>query len=208
MTYKTQDPERAKQNAHLKAHGYHWVKITQDWLDDNDDFDTVPGWHLYSPDNRDVSVAQALDEIERGRDVVLAEKKAEAKAAEQKAKLIRRLRLDIQASKDALKNAGEFAPQMDAFPAGERVLDTSNIMGSGDMFIIDNEEFEYIYYISIHGMDGDNWAANNIGGSGRGWRVPYSTELAKTLRRLRDELIAAGAHTKLSMFGGTMPATK
>lgn len=206
MTYRTQDPERAKQNAHLRAHGYHWVKITQDWLDDNDDFDTVPGWHLYSPDHRDVTVEQALDEIARGRDVVLAEQKAEAEAAERKATMIRRLRLDIEASKNALKNvAGTLAPQMEAFPAGERVLDTSNIMGSGDMFIIGED---HIYYISIHGMDGDNWGANNIGGSGRGWRVPYNAELAATLRRLRDELVAAGAHVKLSMFGGTMPATE
>ena len=204
MTYKTQDPERAKQNAHLKAHGYHWVKITQDWLDDNDDFTTRPGWHLYSPDNRDVTVAEALDEIARGRDVVLAERKAEAQAAAEKAARITDLRKRISEAADYIKAHGEFPAPME-FPAGERVLHTHNIMGSGSMFIITDE---HIYYIDIYGMDGDNWSANNLGGSGRGWRIEFDRGSAGSLREMRDDLVALGAHTRLSMFGGTMPATE
>jgi hypothetical protein len=201
---RTQDPERAAQNAHLKAHGYHWVKITQDWLDDNDDFDTVPGWHLYSPDNRDVTVAQALDEIERGRDVVLAEQAAAEQAERERRSKIEVLRHAIDGAKKLIRERGEM-PTLDAFPSGERVLDTHNIMGSGDMFIINDE---WIYFIEIHGMDGDNWAANNIAGSGRGWRIRNESDYAALLRQYRDELVAQGAHTRLSMFGGTMPATE
>lgn len=202
MAYRTQDPERAKQNAHLKSHGYHWVKITQDWLDDNDDFDTVPGWHLYSADGRDISVEQALDEIEHGKDVVLAEKAAERQASRDRQSKIDVLRHAIDGAKRLVRERGE-APTLSEFPAGERVLDTSNIMGSGDMFIINDE---YIYYIAIHGMDGDNWAANNIGSSGRGWRIRNESDYATLIRSYRDELVAAGAHVRLSMFGGTMPA--
>lgn len=71
------------------------------------------------------------------------------------------------------------------------------------MFIINDE---HIYYIEIHGMDGDNWAANNIGSSGRGWRIRNESDYATLIRSYRDELVAAGAHVRLSMFGGTMPA--
>jgi hypothetical protein len=66
-----------EQNAILRQHGYRWEKISQEWLDDNDDFETTPGWHLYAPDRREVSVGRAFDEIERGADIVAAEKQAE-----------------------------------------------------------------------------------------------------------------------------------
>jgi hypothetical protein len=51
---------REEQNTILKSHGYYWRRITQDWLDDNDDFETQPGWYLYSPDRREVSVSRAF----------------------------------------------------------------------------------------------------------------------------------------------------
>lgn len=61
---------RRAQNDYLRDHGYTWHK--------NDDDGYQPmfasdDWHLVSPDGRVVSVAQALDEIERGAEVVLAE---------------------------------------------------------------------------------------------------------------------------------------
>ena len=204
MAYRTQGTERAKQNAHLKAHGYTWFKITQDWLDDNDDFDTVPGWHLYSPDNRDVTVEQALDEIARGASVVKAEKAEQKRQADERARHITDLRKRIREAADYIRENGE-APKLAEFPSGERILDTSNIMGSGSTFIINDE---HIYYVDFYGADGDNWGANNIGGSGRGWRIAFDRGSANSLREMRDELVAAGAHTRLSMFGGTMPATE
>lgn len=62
--------QRQEQNHFLREHGYTWHK--------NDDDGYQPmfandGWHLVSPDNRIVTVAQAMDEIKRGREVVLAE---------------------------------------------------------------------------------------------------------------------------------------
>ena len=78
---------RDTQNAHLKANGYKWGKQTR-YGNQYDECGSEV-WVLRSSDGRIVSVAQALEEIERGAAVVLAEKesaiakeKAEAKAKE------------------------------------------------------------------------------------------------------------------------------
>lgn len=75
--------ERDRVNAHLRKHGYIWHK------DPDDGYQPVYGfgdsqWHLMSPDHYEVTVAQALKEIERGVDGVVAERAA-ARAAEEKA---------------------------------------------------------------------------------------------------------------------------
>ena len=57
---------RAEINKVLKSNLYRWEKITQDDLDDNDDFERVPGWYLYSPDGREVTVRDAIEEIVLG----------------------------------------------------------------------------------------------------------------------------------------------
>lgn len=70
---------RDAQNAHLRAHGYSWSKVYADF--DEYEEGEPSKWVLLSPDRRAVSGSQALDEIERGADVVLAEiAQAEAKA--------------------------------------------------------------------------------------------------------------------------------
>ena len=57
------EARRQEQNKLLVAKGYEWLKIDQEWLDDMDDTTTAIGWHLYSPDGREVTPAQALQEI-------------------------------------------------------------------------------------------------------------------------------------------------
>jgi len=71
MDYQTMT--RDQQNQILRQNGYRWVKIDQDWLDANDDFNTVPGWYLYAAGGREVSVPRAFAEIERGVETVAEE---------------------------------------------------------------------------------------------------------------------------------------
>lgn len=62
----------AAQNAHLRTHGYKWVHFTED--EDDGVCSVCSGrWHLRAPSGDLIPVAQALDEIERGADVVRAE---------------------------------------------------------------------------------------------------------------------------------------
>lgn len=84
--------ERRQRNEFLKSHGYRWNKEFADFDEYEEGEPSV--WVLRSPDGRQVDVAQALDEIERGADVVLAElaereaaqvaREMEARQAEQK----------------------------------------------------------------------------------------------------------------------------
>lgn len=165
--------EREQQNKILKSHGYRWEKVTQDWLDDNDDFETVPGWHLYAPNKRgEVSVSQAMREIEIGVDAVAAEIK-QAKRAEFEAETIRlenaRIRREIA---NQIQKFG-VRPDGDNSPDGERLLDTQNIYGGGDWFVA-SADCLTVWYCQNNGMDGDNWSNNNIrtGGAGAiGWKL-------------------------------------
>lgn len=59
--------QREATNRHLKENGYVWFKEP---VSVTDFHEGEKKWVLYSPDNRAVTVAQALDEIERGADVV------------------------------------------------------------------------------------------------------------------------------------------
>jgi hypothetical protein len=101
------------------------------------------------------------------------QREAEAQAKQEATKQIAAIKADIKAR-------GERPEGMNA-PEGERVYDTQNIYGGGDWFVVGPE---WIWYIQNNGMDGDNWAANNVrtGGAGAiGWRVPYDPELAQKL---------------------------
>lgn len=91
---------RDKQNELLWEHGYRWQKHYVDHLDhyeeplDDDEF----VWVLVAPDGRyDIPVKQALDEIERGADVVLEEiriKTEQAANREKQAQLAEQVRLE------------------------------------------------------------------------------------------------------------------
>lgn len=68
-------------------------------------------------------------------------------------------------------------------PQGERLMDSQNIYGSGDWWIINDTE---IWHVCNHGMDGDDWSRNNVrtGGAGAvGYRVPRDE---KTVSRLHE----------------------
>lgn len=79
---------RKARNAHLRQHGYRWQKHYINHFDhyEEPEPDDEYVWVLVAPDGRyDVPVAQALDEIERGAEVVLSEiEAAETAEAERK----------------------------------------------------------------------------------------------------------------------------
>ena len=82
---------------------------------------------------------------------------------------------------DLIKKTGEY-PQGDNIPEGERLHDSQDIYGGGSWFVIGPE---WIWYCQNNGMDGDNWANNNVrtGGAGAiGHRVAFSPEMEKLIR--------------------------
>lgn len=177
--------DRKAQNAILRQYGYWWRKITEDEIEDFGWFDTEPGWHLYSSDQREVSVRRAFDEINRGVEVVAAEIAAREVAEEQAAELKRQIKRRAGAIADYIQHAGE-KPAGDHRPEGERVLDTQNIYGGGTWFVIGTE---HIWHVRNNGMDGDNWSYNNVatgGAGGIGYRIAFDAEIATELRRLNS----------------------
>jgi len=102
--------------------------------------------------------------------------------------------VEYETARDAKKNAAirrtEIAqtiretgetPEGDNSPEGDRIMDTQDIVGGGDWFVVGGD---YIWYVQNNGMDGDNWAANNVrtGGAGaRGWRIQFDAALAEEL---------------------------
>jgi len=70
-----------------------------------------------------------------------------------------------------------------SFPEGIEVLNTMNMYGGGECFVI-NEEDNKIWYIKNNGADGDNWEYNNIkttGAGAIGWYIPYNKKDATLL---------------------------
>lgn len=84
---------RKEQNTFLRSHGYTWSKEFAD-RDEYESGDDPSLWALFAPDGRSVPPSQAMDEIARGVEVVLAEVaqreavEAAAKAAADAAKQI------------------------------------------------------------------------------------------------------------------------
>lgn len=109
---------------------------------------------------------------------------------EEAAPLIEQMRKDqeiaeakrrIQEIKRHIQENGE-RPAGTHIPEGEVVLDTQDIYGGGDWFVIGPE---WIWYVRNNGMDGDNWKINNVqtGGAGAiGWRIPYDEAIARELK--------------------------
>lgn len=71
--------ERKERNEFLRQHGYTWRKEAADFDEAEEGEPSL--WVLRSADGREVTPAQALDEIERGVEVVLAEIAAQEAAA-------------------------------------------------------------------------------------------------------------------------------
>lgn len=175
-----QSMDRQNQNAILKQHGYKWTKFTREWLEDNDDFETTPGWHLFSPDDRDVDVAQAFDEINRGREVVLSEIQAQEQADKLERQRRRQVKASIATIAAHIREHGE-KPESGEFPVGETLLDSRNIYGSGEAFVIEPDNT--IWHLIKNGMDGDNWSRNNLPGH-IAYRLPANEIIATNLRQL------------------------
>ncbi len=73
-------------------------------------------------------------------------------------------------------------------PQGKRLLDTQNLYGGGDWFVVGAD---YIWYIRNNGADGDDWSRNNVrtGGAGAiGWRVPLNPGWASDLEAIAEIL--------------------
>lgn len=77
------------------------------------------------------------------------------------------------------------SPVINSEPEGETYLNTFNIYGAGNKWLITKD---HIWYIRNNGMDGDNWGSTNIGNPGYsgsiGWRVPYNENLANEIKIL------------------------
>ena len=190
---KGRNMDREQQNRILRQHGYVWKKIDQDWLDDNDDFETRPGWHLYAADGREVSVKRAFAEIERGVDVVAEEYRQEAEAAKAAAQKRQDLANFKRHFADKICQAGVRPEGMNS-PEGERILDTRTVYGGGDWFVLD-QAGDRIWYVRNNGMDGDNWSYNNVrtGGAGAiGWYIPYDEQMAGFLREMENGHLPGG----------------
>jgi hypothetical protein len=100
------------QNAQLREHGYKWGKSYDDYnAYEEDKPDT---WYLATPDGRLISGEQALDEIERGADVVLAEIASREAAAgvEAEAKVVEEKAVDDRYN--AARNAALALPEVQA----------------------------------------------------------------------------------------------
>jgi len=116
---------REEQNALLKANGYRWSK-TEIGTEGGFSYGAGIGefshyeWILWSPDNRVVSVAQALDEIERGMEVVKAERAAKAAAERAEREAAERAAAEREAAYKAVENQAKSLPEVERFSADER----------------------------------------------------------------------------------------
>lgn len=107
----------------------------------------------------------------------------------EKSKKIRKAKLRVEEIKSTIRKTGE-KPDGNNKVEGLKLFDTQNIYGSGDWFVITKD---YIWYVENHGMDGDNWSANNVltGGAGAiGWRIKIDEKLVSELKELEKIIIS------------------
>lgn len=170
---------RQEQNRILRRYGYRWLKY------DEEDYDVFnrSGWYLFSHDGRQVTVDRAFAEIERGVDAVARDIAAEI----ERERRHRELRREIDSSKSEIaahiRRHGTMPTGMNT-PSGDVVLDTQDVYGGGDWFVVGAGR---IWYVQNNGGDGDNWSRNNVrtGGAGAtGWYIAFNTETARRLREL------------------------
>ena len=174
---------RDEQNKILKSHGYRWEKFTQDDLDDNDDFSRTPGWYLFSADGREVEVSKAFDEINRGVDIVAAERRQQADAVAAHGKLAQNATNFINLIKHMCdqNKRDEIAIPADATVMLDRVH-----RGSGYRILVrDLDNGVQVYYQFNDNMDISDWtmASKSIVWQGRGWLENYEqlSNACKTL---------------------------
>ena len=88
--------------------------------------------------------------------------------------------------RETIQKNGEL-PAGKTSPEGHRYIDTHNIHGSGDWFVVGAD---WIWYVKNNGLHGDDWSRNNVltGGAGAiGWRIHYNDALAKNIMELDNE---------------------
>lgn len=108
------------------------------------------------------------------------EESAPLKKQEAEDKLKRHGRNELARIRAHISRNGERPKK--AVVEGEKVHDTFDLYGSGDRFVIGKD---HIWHVQNNGMDGDNWANNNVvtGGAGAiGARVQRTPELEHELR--------------------------
>ncbi len=171
---------RQEQNIILKKHGYRWVEYTREWLEDNDDFDREPGWYLFAPDGREVEVERAFDEINRGVGVVKAEIEAKRQVEAADRERRRQVKAGVQRVADHIRTNGE-KPENHDWPQGETLLDSRNIYGSGEAFVIEPDNT--VWHLIKNGMDGDDWSRNNLPGH-IAFKLSAASTVAEALRQL------------------------
>lgn len=94
----------------------------------------------------------------------------------------------VTRAKRRLWDMGERPKNMRVTLEGDILLDTQNIYGGGDWFVISADK---IWYVKNNGGDGDNWEENNIntGGAGAiGMYLPRTESLESEIRGFDDEV--------------------
>lgn len=116
-------------------------------------------------------------------EIATLEAQERAAQAEHEAKAkIQRVLFDL---KNAFRRLGERPIAADGQQMsvdGERLLDTQNIYGGGDWWVVQPDA---IWYVQNNGTDGGDWDNNNVrtGGAGAiGWRLPYDPAIVEQLR--------------------------
>lgn len=112
-----------------------------------------------------------------------AEEIAAKRAEEDAAQKVARAKARVTEIARQIVNHGE-RPENAGVVKGDVLLDTQNVYGGGDWFVL---QPDWIWYVRNNGADGDDWSRNNVatGGAGAiGWRIPFSKELANELRQL------------------------
>lgn len=108
---------------------------------------------------------------------------AAKKAQEEAAQTVIRARARVKEIARSIIDQGD-RPANAGIVQGETLLDTQDIYGGGDWFVLQPDA---IWYVQNNGRDGDNWSYNNVatGGAGAmGWRIPLDQALADDLRSL------------------------
>ena len=123
-----------------------------------------------------------------------AEAAAAERAARQAAQAAENARRDeLRAAWTQIRDTGERPDGRDNRAEGTTIYLSqrdreSIIYGSGNYLVVGEE---WIWAIMQHGMDGDDWSANNVrtGGAGAiGWRIPTDAKLAARLLELGQEM--------------------
>ena len=89
-----------------------------------------------------------------------------------------------------IKKEGTFPPHGTQFPYGDRYLASDSRdagYGTGTLFIAsDDGQYDGLWYIERHMMDGDAWDANNIDGAYMGWHLAdmVAVEQIRTLAHI------------------------